>query len=64
MASKFKWGDNSAARMPTKEYKDNFDKVFGKKKEVEEIPYKGVKIGEIPVIQGAVKTGKSQLIQG
>ena len=25
------WGDNGPARMPTKEYKDNYDAIFGKK---------------------------------
>lgn len=34
-SGKYVWGDNGNARIPTKEYKDNFDKIFrgGVKKE-------------------------------
>ena len=33
---KISWGDNGPARMPTKDYKDNYDAIFNKKKIVKE----------------------------
>lgn len=32
----FQWGDNGPGRAPTKEYKDGWDRIYGKKSEKKE----------------------------